>query len=87
MHGCSCCGLSAFAVCSLSKIKDVPVELNVKTKWVLVSSFSFNASEKSLRMFEQVLIFLTCCEAHVPNYCFGFVLIVDPAPNIFFFPQ
>lgn len=36
-------------------------------------------------MFEQALIFLTCCEAHVPNYCFGFVLIVDPAPNIFLF--
>lgn len=54
MHGCSCCGLSAFALCFLSKVEDVPNELNFKTKEVSVCSFSFNASEKSLRVFEQV---------------------------------
>lgn len=45
-RGCSCCGLSALAVCFHPKVEDIPNELNVKTKWVSVSSFSFNASEK-----------------------------------------
>lgn len=80
VQGCSCHGLSAFAVCFLAKVEDVPNELNFETKQVSVCSLSSPASEKSLQVFEQVLIFLTCYEAHMQNYCFVFTLIIDPAP-------
>lgn len=80
VQGCSCHGLSAFAVCFLAKVEDVPNELNFETRQVSVCSLSSPASEKSLQVFEQVLIFLTCYEAHMQNYCFVFILIIDRAP-------
>lgn len=61
-------------------MEDVPNELNFETKQVSVCSLSSPSSEKSLQVFEQVLIFLTCCEAHMQNYCFGLILIIDLAP-------
>lgn len=79
VQSCSCHGLSAFAVCFLAKVEDVPNELNFETKQVSVCSLSSPESEKSLQVFEQVLIFLTCYEAHMQNYCFGFILIIGPA--------
>lgn len=79
VQSCSCHGLSAFAVCFLAKVEDVPNELNFETKQVSVCSLSSPESEKSLQVFEQLLIFLTCYEAHMQNYCFGFILIIGPA--------
>lgn len=82
VQGCSCHGLSAFAVCFLAKVEDVPNELHFETKQVSVCSLSSPASEKSLQVFEQVLIFLTCYEAHMQNYCFGFYFDYRTCPNL-----
>lgn len=70
---CICCLFSC-------KVEDVPNELNFETKQVSICSLSSPATEKSLQVFEQVLIFLTCYEAHMQNYCFGFILIIELAP-------